>query len=314
MVSIVVPIYNEEGSLSAFFSRLSAELNKLKDAYEIIAVDDGSSDGSYAILAKLADGDTHIHPIHFAFNAGQTAALAAGIAAAEGDTIVTIDSDLENDPADIARLLDKKAEGFDVVSGWRKDRWSGSFFSRKMPSLVANRLIAKLTGVPIHDFGCTLKAYDAALVKSIPLYGEMHRFIPAYAAWRGGKVTELPVTYAPRFAGTSKYGFGRTFRVLLDLVLLIFLKRYMNRPMHFFGSWGLVSLALGFLSGCIAIALRLIGYASLIQTPLPTLATLFIIVGIQFILFGVIAEILMRTYYESQGLRPYVIRDLRLRD
>ena len=309
MISVVIPIYNEEATLAALFARLSSALSEAKDEYEIVAVDDGSTDESYAALAALAKRDPHIHTIRFAYNAGQTAALAAGIAAARGDTIVTIDSDLENDPADIPRLLAKKAEGYDVVSGWRQGRWQGAYFSRKLPSQVANRLIAALTGVPLHDFGCTLKAYDAAIIKGIPLYGEMHRFIPAYAAWRGARIAEVPVSHSPRVAGTSKYGFGRTFRVLLDLVLLVFLKKYMNRPMHFFGSWGLVSLALGFIAGIAAIVLRLIGFASLIQTPLPTLAALFIIVGIQFVLFGIIAEILMRTYYESQGARPYAIRE-----
>lgn len=309
MVSVVVPIYNEAANLPKLFNRLAAALRVVPGGYEIIAVDDGSTDGSFAALAALAAGDAHIRALRFSHNAGQTAALAAGIEAAQGETIVTIDSDLENDPADIPRLLAKKAEGYEVVSGWRQGRWRSSYFSRKLPSQTANRLIARFTGVPLHDFGCTLKAYDAALVKGIPLYGEMHRFIPAYAAWQGGRVAEVPVTHTPRTAGTSHYGFGRTFRVLLDLVMLVFLKRYMNRPMHFFGAWGLAALALGILAILAALVLKFVGYATLIQTPLPVLAALFIIVGIQFVLFGIIAEILMRTYYESQGRRPYLVRE-----
>lgn len=291
------------------FARLAAALEPLRSEYEILAVDDGSRDGSFEALTAAAAADPRIGVIRFVRNFGQTSALAAGIEAARGSVIVTMDSDLENDPADIPRLLEKMREGYDVVSGWRKGRWSGSYLSRQLPSRAANALIGYLTGVRLHDYGCTLKAYRAPLIKDVRLYGEMHRFVPAYAAWQGATIAEIPVAHVPRKSGVSNYGFGRTFRVLLDLVMIVFLQRYMNRPMHFFGSWGLVSLGLGFLAGLAAIALRLAGIADLIQTPLPVLSALFLIVGVQFILFGVIAEIQMRTYYESQDRRPYLIKD-----
>lgn len=277
--------------------------------FEIIAIDDGSRDGSYAALSKAAHGDARVRLVRFKRNFGQTAALSAGIERAQGDVIVTIDSDLENDPADIKRLLDKLEEGYDVVSGWRQGRWSGAWLSRKLPSVAANSLISTLTGVHLHDYGCTLKAYRADVIKGVQLYGEMHRFVPAYAAWQGGTVAEIPVSHAPRKHGKSNYGMGRIFRVLLDLVVVVFMHRYMNRPMHFFGTWGLSSLGLGFLVGVLAIALRLTIGLHIIQTPLPILCALFIIVGVQLILFGVLGEMLMRTYYESQGRRPYVVRE-----
>lgn len=308
-ISIVLPVYNERENIRPLFDRLSKALKHLGRAYEIVTVDDGSSDGSFDELKSVAAAYEQVRVVRFKVNAGQTAALSAGIEHAHGDIIVTIDSDLENDPADIPHLLAKLEEGYDVVSGWRKDRWQGAWITRKLPSMTANWLISKLSGVYLHDYGCTLKAYRADLIKGVRLYGEMHRFIPAYAAWQGGKVAEIPVNHTPRIHGVSKYGFGRVPRVILDLVVLVFLHRYMNRPMHFFGFWGLWSFFIGVLSGVTAIVLRLLNIRHLVETPLPTLSALFIIVGIQFILFGVIAEMLMRTYYESQGKRPYVIAE-----
>ena len=308
-LSIVLPVYNEAAIIPQLFARLHATLEELPESYEIIAVDDGSRDTSFAELTKCA-ADSRVRIIRFAHNFGQTAALSAGIALARGPIIVTIDSDLENDPADIPRLLAKMNEGYDVVSGWRKGRWEGSYLSRKLPSRIANWLIGYLTGVKLHDYGCTLKAYRANLVKEIKLYGEMHRFIPAYAGWHGGRIGEIQVSHTPRTTGKSNYGFSRTFRVILDLIVLVFLQRYMNRPMHFFGSWGLVSLTLGFIFGFIAFVLRIFALRHLVETPLPIFSALFLIVGVQFILFGVIAEILMRTYYESQGRTPYIIKEM----
>lgn len=306
-LSVVLPVYNEEKNIRPLFERLEAALKKIGRSYEIIAVDDGSSDGSMIELRAVAAADAHVQVVRFRVNAGQTAALSAGIERAHGAVIVTIDSDLENDPSDIARLLEKLDEGFDVVSGWRKNRWQGALFTRKFPSMTANWLISKLSGVALHDYGCTLKAYRADVIKGVRLYGEMHRFIPAYAAWQGGKVTELPVSHAPRVHGVSKYGFGRMPRVLLDLIVIVFLHRYMNRPMHFFGGWGLASLFLGFLSGAAAIVLKVAHVKDFVATPLPVFSALLIIVGIQLVMSGVLAEILMRTYYESQGKRPYVV-------
>ncbi len=272
-------------------------------------IDDGSRDKSFETIEKLATNDRPVVAIQFKRNFGQTAALAAGIDQARGDIIITLDSDLENDPRDIPLLLAKIQEGYGVVSGWRKNRWGGSFLTRKLPSVTANWLISRLSGVHLHDYGCTLKAYRADLIKGVQLYGEMHRFIAAYAAWQGGKVAEIPVAYKPRLHGKSNYGFSRTFRVLLDLVVIVFMHRYFNRPMHFFGGWGFASLALGGFFGLAALILRIFNLEHIIES-LPIIAALFIILGTQLILFGVMAEILMRTYYESQDKRPYVVKKI----
>ncbi len=307
-LTVVTPIYNEAKSLPRLHERLTAVLSAMEGSYEIIAVDDGSTDGTAAVLEELAQGDTRFKVVSFRANRGQTAALAAGIKHASGEVIVTIDSDLENDPADIPRLLTKLDEGFDVVSGWRKARWQGAFFSRKLPSMVANKLISLLSGVSLHDYGCTLKAYRADLIKGVDLYGDMHRFLPAYAAWQGGKVAEVPVAYAPRVHGTSNYGMGRVVRVLLDLVVVVFMHRYLNRPMHFFGGWGLLSFLFGLLFGAIAVALKLFEIRDFVATPLPLWSALFVIVGVQLVMFGVVGEMLMRTYYESQGKATYLVK------
>jgi len=307
LVSIVIPVYNESQTLPELFERLQHGLSLLKVPYEVILVDDGSRDGSFKKILELSKKGAPVVAIELRRNFGQTAALAAGIEAAQGDVIVTLDSDLENDPTEIVRFIDKLAEGYDVVSGWRQDRWQVSFITRKIPSLAANWIISKLSGVHLHDYGCTFKAYRADMIKGVRLYGDMHRFIAAYAVWQGGRIVEMPVRYAPRKFGKSNYGLGRIFRVLLDLVVVVFIHRYMNRPMHFFGAWGFVSLVLGFLAGSTALVLRFFGI-HMVQTPLPVLATLLLLVGVQLVLFGVIAEILMRTYYESQQKRPYTVR------
>ncbi len=308
-ISVVVPVYNEEKNIPELFARLTRVLESLNRPYEIIAVDDGSRDRSYEVLVERAKHNQNIQVIRFKRNFGQTAALAAGIDRAKGDIIVTIDSDLENDPADISRLLAKMDEGYEVVSGWRKGRWQGAWLTRKLPSLIANWIISAITGVHLHDYGCTLKAYRADVIKGVNLYGEMHRFIPAYAVWQGGRVAEIPVSHTPRVHGKSNYGFGRVFRVLLDLVVVVFMHRYMNRPMHFFGMWGLVSCSLGVLAALLALYVKFFVGFDLIQTPLPVLSALLIIVGVQLVLFGIIGEMLMRTYYESQNRRPYIIKE-----
>ena len=307
-LSVVIPLYNEEKNIPILFEKLSVVLSQVLSPYEIIAVDDGSKDESFRALCAAAEKYPHVKIVQFKANFGQTAALSAGIDHASGDIIVTIDSDLENDPQDIIRLLAKLNEGYDVVSGWRFDRWQGAFFTRRLPSMVANWLISYVTGVHLHDYGCTLKAYQATVIKDVRLYGEMHRFVPAYASWAGGTVTEIKVNHQPRIHGKSNYGFGRIFRVLLDLVVIVFMHRYMNRPMHFFGAWGFLSLALGLSAGLAAIFLRVMGIRHLVETPLPVLSTFLILVGVQLVLFGVVAEILMRTYYESQNKRPYTIK------
>lgn len=305
--SIVIPVYYEAGNLEPLFRNISAVLPQLDGACEIIFVDDGSRDGSFAELSMIAAKDSRVKVIRFARNFGQTAAMAAGFEHASGEVIIPMDADLQNDPADIPRLIAKLNEGYDVVSGWRKKRQDDSF--RTIPSKIANNLIGKVTGVMIHDYGCTLKAYRKDILDEVRLYGEMHRFIPAYAAWNGGRVTELPVSHHPRTIGRSKYNIWRTFKVILDLLVVKFLTTYMARPMHFFGVIGFVSIGLSVLSGFAAVVLKIGWSVSFILTPLPLLTALFFIVGIQFVLMGIIAEMLTRTYYESQGKSTYRVAE-----
>ncbi len=308
-ISVVTPIYNEAKNIPILLKELSEVLAQMDNNYEIIAVNDGSTDDSFEILSKIAKDDTHIKVIDFRVNSGQTAAISAGIENAIGDLIIPIDSDLENDPKDIPKLISKINDGFDVVSGWRQDRWKGKFLTRKLPSICANWIISKITGLPLHDYGCILKAYKREVIEHTNLYGEMHRFIPAYAFWRGAKVTEVKVNQRQRIHGRSNYGFGRTFKVILDLVVIRFLDKYMNKPMHFFGGIGFMSLILGVIAGLSAIFLKIAHSRDFVETPLPTFSALLVIVGVQLIVMGIIAEILMRTYYESQGKKPYIIRE-----
>lgn len=310
MISIVFPIFNEQENVSVLIPELLRVAGEMGGDFELIGVDDGSTDGSFDLMRSFAEDDGRIKVIRFRHNFGQTAALAAGIAAAQGDIIVTIDSDLENDPADIPRLVALLEQGgHHAVSGWRKGRWQGSRLTRKLPSAAANRLISAISGLHLHDYGCTLKAYRREQIAAIPLYGEMHRFIPAYIHWRGGKVAEIAVAHRPRIHGQSKYGIGRTYRVILDLLLIKFLTRYMNRPIHFFGGIGMASLALGVAAGIWAIILKLFFATSIVRTPLPVLSALFIIVGVQLAAMGILAEVLMRIYYESQKKTPYDIAE-----
>ncbi len=308
-LSLIFPVYNEAKNIPLLFERLYEVLTVHSYDYEIIAVNDGSQDNSLEALSVFAKKDKHLKVINFKMNAGQTAALRAGIEHSTGDIIIMMDSDLENNPADIPKLLAKLDEGYDVVSGWRKNRWQGKWLTRKVPSMLANWLISNMTGVFLHDYGCTLKAYRKEVIQGVPLYGEMHRFIPAYAARRGAKVTEVEVRYEPRRFGTSNYGISRTFRVLLDLLLLWFLDKYMDRPIHFFGGLGFILFFFGFLAGTAALSLRLFWGLHLVQTPLPILATLLLVMGANLIMMGIIAEMLMRTYYEAGGQKPYLIKD-----
>ncbi len=332
MISIVFPVYNERGNLQPLMEGLNRVREKLQDSVdpvrnntpqgsanalahwisngvELIAVDDGSRDGSLEELRGLSKQYSHLKVIVFTHNFGQTAALAAGIAAARGEIVVTIDSDLENDPADIPILLERIEEGYDVVSGWRQGRWKDQPFTRKFPSLAANWLISKIGGLRLHDYGCTLKAYRRELIASIPLYGEMHRFIPAYLNWRGARVAEVPVSYRPRTYGRSNYGISRMYRVVLDLLLIRFLIRYMNRPIHFFGGIGFLSVLAGFIAGGAAIWLKIFEETSFNRTPLPVLTVFFFMVGVQLVIMGVLAEMVMRTYYESQKKTPYEVKE-----
>ncbi len=305
-ISIVIPIYNEEKNILLLYTEILSVFHSIKYDYEIICVDDASSDGSLEKLKEIAIKNLCVKVISFKYNSGQTAAMSAGIKIATGDIIIPMDSDLQNDPKDIPRFIDKIKEGYDVVSGWRKDRKDFTL-SRKIPSKLANILIRYITKVNVNDYGCSMKAYKRDLIQDIKLYGEMHRFIPAYASWYGGKVTEIIVNHRPRIHGKTKYGISRTFKVILDLVVVKFLSKYMNKPMHFFGAIGFVSFGLGILIGLLAVTLKILDIRSFVATPLPIFSALLIIVGVQLIAMGVIAEILMRVYYESQNKNPYSI-------
>src|SRR5215469_3809168 len=305
-ISIVIPVYNEREAIPELYRVLKEVLDGLAKSSEILFVDDGSRDGSAAALDELAHSDPRVQVLHLRRNYGQTAALMAGFQHCTGDVIIPMDGDGQNDPADIPRLLDKLSEGYDVVSGWRTDR--NDRFSRRLPSVVANRLISSLLGVPLHDYGCTLKAYRREVVEDVRLYGEMHRFIPIYAAWEGARVTELEVAHHPRRFGRSKYGVGRVARVLLDLLILYFIDRAFDRPIQFFGKLGLA---------CLLFAVGIIGWAgvlkyayqvTLIQTPLPLLAATVGLSGVLFMLLGIIAEVQARIYFEARGRPPYKIR------
>lgn len=308
-LSIVTPIYNEAGNIEEFYQRLIRVLTGLNKTFEIILTDDGSTDDSFNILRELAQKDQQIKVIKFRRNFGQTAALAAGINEASGELIITIDSDLENDPADIPKLLQKIDEGYDIVSGWRKNRWQGKKFTRKLTSSIANWLTRKISGVSIHDLGCTLKAYKSEVIKGVKLYGEMHRFIAILAYWQGGKMCEIEVNFQPRKHGKSRYGLERILKVLLDLVTIKYLSSYTTKPIYFFGKVGFYSFILGFITFALAVYYKVTGQKTFIQTPLPTLTAFFLIIGILFILMGLIAELIMRNYYETQGKPIYLIKE-----
>lgn len=308
IISIVVPIYNEQDNVNALYTAINEAMLRMKCGYEIIMVDDGSSDGSYALLAKIAKEDTCLKLIRFRRNFGQTAAMAAGFDVARGSIIIPMDGDLQNDPADIPRLVDKIHEGFDVVSGWRRDR-KDTFITRKIPSILANSLISRLTGVHLHDYGCTLKAYRREVLDGINLYGEMHRFVPALASQVGAKVTELPVNHYPRLHGVSKYGISRTLRVILDLMTVKFLLAYSTKPIQLFGKWGVYTIMLGVLTGTMTVYMKLFEHLSMNRNPLLILTLFLLFMGIQFIVMGLLGELNARTYFESQGKPIYVVRD-----
>ena len=309
-ISIVLPVFNEEKNLEELHLRLKEALDKLGREYEIIAVDDGSNDGSFEELKRIHQNDPKLRVIKFRRNFGQTAAISAGFHYARGDVIITMDSDLQNDPVDIPRLLDKMAEGYDVVSGWRADR-KDKFLSRRLPSILANRLISRMTDVKIHDFGCTLKAYKKEVTDNIDLYGEMHRFIPALARWIGAEVAEIKVEHHPRKHGKSKYGISRTTRVILDLITVKFLLTFSTRPIQIFGRLGLTSGFLGFLICLYLSIMKLFFKMSLLERmPMLLLGILMILVGVQLVTMGLLGEIMVRTYHESQRKPIYVIKEV----
>ena len=307
-LSILIPVFNEEENLSLLYEKLVTALKKLERPYEVIFVDDGSSDGTLEILLDLRERNPNVKVISFTRNFGQTAALSAGIDFSKGDILIPMDGDLQNDPEDILSLLQKIEEGYDVVSGWRKDR-KDPFLTRRLPSVIANKIISWMGGVHLHDYGCTMKAYRRDILKNIRLYGEMHRFIPIYAQWIGAHVSEIPVRHFQRGSGASKYGMSRVFKVILDLMVVKFLLSYSQKPIYVFGGMGLLMILGGFISGGLAIYLKLFKGVSFILTPLPLLCVLLFVLGFLSILMGFMAEILTRTYYESQGKPTYQIKE-----
>jgi glycosyltransferase involved in cell wall biosynthesis len=306
-LSIVIPVFNEEGSIPSLHARLIEELDSLSRPFEIIFVNDGSIDATERRLEEIVRRDPRVKVINFKRNFGQTAAMMAGIDFAQGEIIVPMDGDLQNDPADIPRLLAKLDEGYDVVSGWRKDRQDHKV-RRNFLSRLANSMISTISGVRLHDYGCTLKAYRRDVIKDIRLYGEMHRFVPIYATWSGARVVEIPVTHHPRVHGVSKYGLNRVFKVLLDLIVVEFLARYACKPIYIFGGFGLICMLVAILAGSYAVYLKLFEGLSFILTPLPLLTVMASITGVMSVLMGLLAELIMRTYYESQGKPTYLVR------
>ncbi len=308
-ISVVIPLYNEEESIPELYRSLTEALEALGRPYEIIIVDDGSTDGSFPLLRQLAAEDERLKVVRLRRNFGQTAAFAAGFDHARGDIIVTMDADLQNDPRDIPKLLAKIDEGYDIVSGWRVNR-QDRFLDRKLPSMIANRLISNVTDVRLHDYGCSLKAYRREVIREVRLYGELHRFIPALASQVGGAVAEVPVNHQPRRYGRSKYGLSRTVRVILDLITVWFLGSYSTRPLHVFGTLGLGSLGLGILFGLYLTAVKFLGHQDIGTRPLLLLAVLLVVVGIQLITMGLLGEMIIRTYHESQGKPIYIVREV----
>ena len=305
-LSVVIPIHNEADNLESLIAELMAELERMEAEHEVILINDGSEDGSGEMLTEMAERDDRIRVIHLLRNYGQTSAMMAGFDHARGDVIVAMDGDNQNDPADIPLLVNRLNEGFDVVSGWRKAR-KDARLSRILPSRIANWLISKVAGVHLHDYGCSLKAYRRDVLKGVRLYGELHRFIPVFTSWQGARVTEIVVNHRPRERGASHYGLSRIFRVILDLALIRFLDRHFQHPIHLFGGFGLLNLILAGFTFLMMFYYKFWGGKTFIETPLPTLTVLFILMGGIALLLGMLAEILMRTYFESQNKRPYLI-------
>ena len=309
-LSIVVPIHNEEPSILPLYDRLTAVLEKLRKPYEILFVDDASTDRSFDLLANLVETDPRLKVIRLRRNFGQTAALAAGFDESQGNIVISLDGDLQHAPEDIPALLEKIDEGYDIASGWRKNRLDNAV-TRKIPSRIANWLMAKASGVELRDFGTTFKAYRAEVLKDVNLYGELHRFIPALASFYGARVIEVPIRNVPRSAGDSHYGIGRTFRVLFDIITIKFLLKYFTRPMHFFGSLGLAGTLSG--GGIMAylLVLKILGYEIVIEHgPLMIAGALLLLGGLMMFSTGLIGEMMMRTYFESQDRRIYAVREI----
>ncbi len=309
MISLTVPVYNERAALTPLFEKVHRVMTDHGQPWEIIFVNDGSVDGSADVLNRMASEHPEVKVIHFRRNFGQTAAMMAGFDFASGEVIIPMDGDGQNDPADIPRMLARLEEGFDVCSGWRKDRQDNAL-QRNLPSILANKLISAVSGVRLHDFGCSLKAYRAEVIKGVRLYGEMHRFLPIYAKWHGAKITEIPVHHHARTSGSSKYGLERVLKVIMDLVTVKFLDKYMLKPMYVFGLWGVIFLAVSLLFALGTLYMRTKGYF-FTQTPLPMMSVFSFMTGTICILMGLLAEMITRTFHESQGKAIYLVRETR---
>jgi len=307
-LSLFLPVLDEEENLRPMHAKIAEALNSLGKTAEVIYVDDGSTDKSLQILREIAADDSRVRVISLRRNYGQTAAMSAGIDAAKGEILIPMDADLQNDPKDIARLLDKLNEGYDVVSGWRKNR-KDKLIMRKIPSNIANRIISWIGGVPLHDYGCSLKAYRREVIQDVRLYGEMHRFIPIYASWAGARVTEIPVDHHARTMGKSKYGISRTLKVVFDLMTIKFMASYQTKPIYVFGTFGMIAFFLSIIAGVWAFVLKFIYGISFILTPLPVIAIVLLAISMQFFLMGLLAEMLVRTYHESQDKTIYAVRE-----
>ncbi len=315
-LSLFLPVLNEEDNLRPMHVKIQESLESLGKSAEVIYVDDGSTDKSLAILRQIAAEDSRVRVISLRRNYGQTAAMSAGIDAAKGEILIPMDADLQNDPKDIARLLEKLDEGFDVVSGWRKNR-KDKLVMRKIPSWIANSVISYIGGVPLHDYGCSLKAYRRDVLKDVKLYGEMHRFIPIYASWAGARVTEIPVDHHARTMGKSKYGISRTLKVVFDLMTIKFMASYQTKPIYVFGTFGMITFFISILSGLYAIFLKEARFfrfprlqADFVETPLPILCIMMFAIALQFFLMGLLAEMMVRTYHESQDKTIYAVREM----
>jgi len=308
-LSIVIPVFNETENIKPLIIKLNNVLDKTGKNYEIIMVDDGSTDNSFEVMRELSESYKKLRIIRFRRNFGQTSAFSAGFDLARGSIVVTLDADLQNDPADIPKLLEELDKGYDIVSGWRKKRFD-NYLTRQLPSRIANYIISKFTGVPLHDYGCSLKAYRSEVIKNIKLYGEMHRFIPAVASWMGIEVSEVEVNHAPRVSGKSSYGIMRTVRVLLDLITVKFLLGYSTKPIQIFGLFGVISLFLGFIIAAYLSATKIFLAHTLSDRPMLLMAVLLIIFGVQLCSMGLIGEMVVRTYYESNEKPTYMIKEI----